>query len=245
VPAPVPRPAAAGIRHGAARRHTATRGAAGQPASRAASAAAADPVRCPLPQRPAVASRPAAAADPRGGHSGPIAAVGSGQGGPAAMRTAGSVPCGFRRRPSRARHARAGFGPAWRSRRSQARRRPVRVTRALSGRFCEPFPLTGPATSSTDPEVRFCGGRSWIRTRVDVRRRFYIPEGAGRGQGVNVPVFWRFRAGFRQAGRRAGVQVETPSVNPFSDEDQSWLSGHHLVGFRRPGRARGCGWRRG
>jgi hypothetical protein len=42
-------------------------------------------------------------------------------------------------------------------------------------------------------------------------RRFYIPEGAGRGQVAGVPVFVAFPGGFGHAGRRAGVQVERPA----------------------------------
>jgi hypothetical protein len=42
-------------------------------------------------------------------------------------------------------------------------------------------------------------------------RRFYIPEGAGRGQGAVVPVFVAFPGRFWHAGRRAGVQVERPA----------------------------------
>src|ERR1035441_839038 len=42
-------------------------------------------------------------------------------------------------------------------------------------------------------------------------RRFYIPEGAGRSQGVVCPFFFRFRAGFGHAGRKAGVKVERPA----------------------------------
>ncbi len=42
-------------------------------------------------------------------------------------------------------------------------------------------------------------------------RRFYIPEGAGRGQGVVCPFFFRFRPGSGHAGRKAGVKVERPA----------------------------------
>jgi hypothetical protein len=41
-------------------------------------------------------------------------------------------------------------------------------------------------------------------------RRSYIPEEAGRGQVVNVPVFVPFPGRFGHAGRRAGAQVERP-----------------------------------
>jgi hypothetical protein len=46
---------------------------------------------------------------------------------------------------------------------------------------------------------------------VKVSRRFYIPERAGRGQGVVGPFFFRFRAGFGHAGRKGGVKVERPA----------------------------------
>ena len=54
------------------------------------------------------------------------------------------------------------------------------------------------------------------------------------------PFLWRFRAGFWHAGRRAGVKVETSSVNPLviDDLEITWLPGCVGSGRRRGDAAR-------
>ena len=131
------------------------------------------------------------------------------------MITADCVPCVFRQIS-----ARPGNSP----------RRQIR--RGRSGRYhcsssrCRPvMTREHPGERTVARTVRFqrhglsrvlglSWGFAWWQVlgsnQRRLSRRFYIPEGAGRGQGVVCPFFGRFRSGFQACRRKARGQGGAP-----------------------------------
>ena len=123
----------------------------------------------------------------------------------------------------------AGFLPRWR-------------TRAAD--------LTGCSVDGSLPNIpqRTYG----LETRTP-RRRFYIPEGAGWGKGVGVPVFLPFPAGVRACRKKGRGQGGGPGwtndLDPGLSSGSRWRGAGTVVGLwgvRAPcavrvlGQARGC-----
>jgi hypothetical protein len=69
----------------------------------------------------------------------------------------------------------------------------------------------GRMISSRGSALGFCWWQVLGSNQRRLSRRFYIPEGAGRGQGVVCPFSSGSGPVFGHAGRRAGVKVERPA----------------------------------
>jgi hypothetical protein len=132
---------------------------------------------------------------------------------------------------SRSRPGRAGHG---RADRHTCRAAPARARALVRGRFRWWWQVLG-------------------SNQRRLSRRFYIPEGAGRGQGVVCPFFFRFRAGVRACRKEGRGQGGAPGWTNDLDAGLSFRltlaeagNGIGLGGWRAPcavrvlGKARGC-----